>query len=113
MYREEKTCAELAGRPVAERLEAEIEKVEAQIELLEKVLWWSLAPIGIGLVVMVASGGIEGWFEFAYLAGLALFFGYIWWLNQRAVDRYHRPRRNELVRTLRRLENGDTGSVLQ
>ena len=101
---------EMAGRPVAERLKAEIERVEDQIRLLENVLWWYLAPMGAGLVVMVASGGIEGWFEPVYLGGLVVFFGFVWWLNQRAVDRCYRPHRRDLVRTLRRIENGDAAS---
>lgn len=101
---------ELAGRPVTERIRAEIEKVGAQIELLESVLWWYIGPMVVGIVVMVAAGGIEGWFEPAFLVGLAAFGAFVWWLNQRAVDNYHRPRREELVRTLRRIENGDAAS---
>lgn len=95
---------ELAGRPVRERLEAELEKVETQIELLESVLWWYLGPVGLGLVVIVLSGGVEGWFEPVYLTGLVAFFGVVWWLNQQAVECTHRPRRDELARLLRRLD---------
>lgn len=95
---------ELAGRPVRERLEVELEKVETQIELQERVLWWYLGPVGLGLAVMVLSGGIEGWFEPVYLAVLVAVFGVVWWLNQRAVECTHRPRRDELERLLRRLD---------
>lgn len=95
---------ELAGRPVSERLREEIDKVESQIELLESVLWWYLGPAGIGIVLMVAAEGIEGWFEAVYLVAVLAFFGFVWWLNQRAVERSQRPRRRRLIRLLRQLE---------
>lgn len=95
---------ELAGQPVSERLRAEIDKVESQIELLESVLWWYLGPAGIGIVLMVAAEGIEGWFEAVYLVAVLAFFGFVWWLNQRAVERSQRPRRRRLIRLLRQLE---------
>lgn len=101
---------EHAARPVAERLRAEISKVETQIELLESVLWWYLAPAGIGVVLMVAAGGLEGWFEPVFLAALVAFFGFVWWLNQRTVECSQRPRRRELVQVLRQIEGPDASA---
>lgn len=95
--------AELASRPVAERLRARIDQVERQIRLLESVLWWYLAPLGIGVALMMISDGWGLWTAGELLL-LVIVYGYIWHLNQRAVRRCHRPRRQELARLLRRLE---------
>ena len=95
--------AELAGRPVANRLRARIERVERQIRLLESVLWWYLAPLGIGVALMLVSDGWGLWTAGELLL-LVIVYGYIWHLNQRAVRRCHRPRRQELARLLHRLE---------
>lgn len=102
---------ELAARPVAERLRAEIDKVEAQIELLEGVLWWYLGPPGVGIALMVFADGLEGWFEPVYLVGLVVFFGFVWRLNRRAVEESLRPRRRELARMLEQIEAARNASA--
>lgn len=95
--------SELAGRPVTDRLRARIEQAERQIRLLEGVLWWYLGPLGIGVALMMVSDGWGLWTA-GELFLLVVAYGYIWHLNQRAVRRCHRPRREELARLLRRLE---------
>lgn len=92
-----------ADRSVVDWLRAERERVEAQIHLLESVLWWYLAPLGVGVALMMVADGWGLWTAGELLL-LVIVYGYIWHLNQRAVRRCHRPRRQELARLLRRLE---------
>lgn len=95
-----------AGRPVAERLRLHRRQVRNQIELLESVLWWYLAPLalGAGLFTVGVAGGVGE--AVAALAVEAAICGAVWWLNQRAVERDLRPRREELDRLLEELEDG-------
>lgn len=95
-----------AGRPVAERLRLHRRKVQAQIELLESVLWWYLAPLAVGaglFTVGVADGPREAIVALAVEAGIC---GVLWWLNRRVVERDLRPRRDELDRLVEDLEDG-------
>lgn len=96
--------ADGAGRPVADRLRLQRRKVETQSELLESVLWWYVAPpaLGAALFVYGVSGASRSTaLSLAVVAGISAF---VWWLNRRAVRRGLRPRREELDRRLRRLE---------
>lgn len=95
---------ELAGRPVAERLRAELEKVDAQIRLLESVLWWYVGPLAAGcllFVVGIGDGHLGTLISVAVILAVSVL---VWWLNRRAVRRSLRPRRRELARMLDRIE---------
>lgn len=92
------------GRPVADVLRAERTKVEAQIRLLENILWWYIAPLAIGVVLVVAGDEGASWFTFGYAAFVVILGGVIYYLNQRAVRRDLRPRREELTRLLQQVE---------
>lgn len=98
--------AEVAARPVADRLRAEIRRVDAQIELLETVLWWYVAPPAAGLALMIVGGDAAGWSTLLQLAVVGVLGAGVWWLNRRAVRRGLRPRRRELVELLREVEDG-------
>lgn len=98
-----------AARPVADRLRLQRRKVEAQIELLESVLWWYVSPLALGAVLFVVGlGGASGRtaLALAVVAGVGVA---VWWLNRRVVRRDLRPRCEELTRRLRRLEEPGRG----
>ncbi len=87
-----------------ETLRVETAKLDAQIRLLETVLWWYIAPLTLGPVLMVAGEHGASWFTSIYIllaAGLA--WG-IYALNQRPVQRYLRPRRTDFQRLLDALD---------
>lgn len=93
-----------AGSSLAEKLYAERAKVNAQIGLLENILWWYIAPLAVGVVLVVL--GLSGWtgFTLGYTASVGVLSGGIYWLNQRAVRRELKPRQRELTRLLRQME---------
>jgi len=95
-----------ADWPLAEALRAERSRVEAQIRLLETVLWWYVAPLvgGAILVVLGLSGLTRMTISYALVAA-ALSAG-VYWLNRRAVTKHLRPRKAELDGLIARLENG-------
>ena len=96
--------ARAADRSVADRLRAERERVEAQIRLLDTVVWWYLAPPTVGATLFIVGLGAGTAGTLVSLAVVAAVFGAIWYLNRRAVRTHLRPRRDELIRLLEELE---------
>ncbi|HEX6047906.1 MAG TPA: hypothetical protein VFZ21_01510 [Gemmatimonadaceae bacterium] len=92
--------ADRTDAPVAEMLRAERAKVEAQIRLLESVLWWYLAPIAIGVVMVFA--GLDGptWTTLGYAAVVGVMAWWIRRLNAYAARERLYPHRDELTRLL-------------
>lgn len=97
------------GAPVTEHLRAARDQVATQIELLESVLWWYLAPLAAGGVLYVVGLGTGMLATLITLGTIAAVCGVIWWLNQRAVRRELRPRHEQLTRMIRELEKGREG----
>jgi hypothetical protein len=93
-----------AGQPVKQMLQQERAKVDAQIRLLESVLWWYIAPLLVGLLLVTV--GDSGWSTFTFVYGAVVLLGAtgIYVLNQRAVRRSLRPRRKELTRLLKQVD---------
>lgn len=85
---------------VREFLDAEAARVARQIRLLQSVLWWYVAPLFLGMALMVL--GDAGTFRGKALALVILFLvgWFIHWLNQYAVRKMLLPLKVELERTL-------------
>jgi hypothetical protein len=82
--------------PVAEALRAEGRRLDAQISLLESVLWWYVAPLSIGVVLLTVGLRGTSWFTLAYSVVVALVAWGVVALNLRVVRRDLRPKRAEL-----------------
>lgn len=91
-------------KPVAEAIQAEREKVEEQIRLLEGVLWWYIAPLAVGLLMVVAGNAGLSWFTLGYGTFVLAVGAGVYYLNWREVRTNLRPRRDELTRLLRQVE---------
>lgn len=87
-------------QPAALVLKRERSKVDAQIRLLETVLWWYLGPIWLALVMIVAGRAGASWFTLGCAAVFTLLSIVLYRLNMHAARRYLRPRRDELSRLL-------------
>lgn len=85
---------------VADRLRAQRRQVSAQIALLESVLWWYLAPLGLGLTLFALGLDVAPWHSALLILAMLALYGFIWRLNQRAVRRDLLPRREALDRML-------------
>lgn len=81
-------------------LRAQRAKVDAQIDLLNSVLWWYMAPLAIGAVMVVAgASGITG-FTIVYALLVVVVSWRIYVANRRAVARVLRPQRDEITQLL-------------
>jgi Flp pilus assembly protein TadB len=85
-----------AAMPLVELLHAERAKRDAQISLLSTVLWWYIAPIAMGAIMIVVGGSGATWFTLGYAIFVVAISLAIYVLNRRMVSRYLRPGRDEL-----------------
>jgi MFS family permease len=104
-YARTRFTAPSANEPVRQRLERERAKVDAQIRLLSSVLWWYIAPLLAGLLLMTV--GDNGWSVFTVVYGTGAIAGAaaIYVINQRAVARDLRPRRETLTHLLNQVDS--------
>jgi hypothetical protein len=82
--------------------------LDRQIRLLQTVVWWYVAPLSIGCLLLV--WGITGgaWLVFGLQALLVLAVGVgVVLLNQWTVRQYLQPVRDDLVRLIEALESAD------
>lgn len=91
-------------QPVAEAIRTEREKVNEQIRLLQGVLWWYILPPTVGILLFLVGNAGLSWVTLGYGAFVVALGGGIYYLNQREVRETLRPRRNELTRLLRQVE---------
>ena len=82
--------------PIAQMLSQELDRVRAQQRLLGTVLWWYLAPLGIGVVLFLAGPLDSPWLVGLVALGVAAFFGGLFRLNRRAIREDLEPRAREL-----------------
>jgi len=95
-------------------IENSLFQVNHQIRLLKNVFWWYLLPILIGLCGVSAqtvwsfrAQGLTSmiWAGTVYIVTYGLTYGFVYWLNQRAVRKELDPRRKELEALLASLKD--------
>ncbi len=92
------------GASVREFLQAELAAVQTQSRLLRNVGLWYLAPLGVGVIGLVASSrGFDGFSLLYALFVIALYVG-IAWLNRTALALKVDPVRTEIELQLAELE---------
>lgn len=110
------------GEPLLPTVKESLSQVEHQIWLLRNVFWWYLLPLTISIQIFfahVACRLAHNWPEaigalasatpmFLFLAAI---YGFIDWLNQRAVRAHLGPRRQELLALLARLGDESAGEL--
>ncbi len=92
--------------PLAEALGAERTRIAAQIRLLETVLWWYIAPLAVGPVLIAFGLSGPSRFTLGYALFTAAVAAGIYGLNRWAIAKDLGPRQAELDDLLARLENG-------
>ena len=96
-----------AALPVTNALHVELNRVDAQISLLNGVAWWYVTPLLGGSVLLAAGArGLAGW---PYTLAYTVFAACLGWgiivLNRRAVRRTLQPKRRELMALLAQIES--------
>jgi CubicO group peptidase (beta-lactamase class C family) len=82
--------------PVTEALECELEKVEVQIRLLRSILWWYLLPLGVGVLVFYFGMQPQVSSKIGFFICVTAVYAFIYWLNQRAVEKQLVPLKREI-----------------
>jgi hypothetical protein len=90
--------------PLAQVVRTEEARVGAQVRLLETLLWWYIAPLSAGAVLIVAGDAGVSWFTAGYVLFVVAVAAGIYWFNRIALRRDLWPRRAELRRLLDQLE---------
>jgi hypothetical protein len=77
-----------------------LDQINHQIWLLRNVLWWYVAPIGVGLIIWFSSR--SSLLDIVVVIFLSLG---VYWLNQWAIRKELAPRKHELEELLNSLKN--------
>src|SRR5262249_41573765 len=96
------------GEPLLDCVKASLAQVEHQIWLLRNVFWWYLLPFTVSIMAFFVQ---FTWLKFSgfwlitlalvpYALFLLVLYGFVYYLNQRAVRRELEPRREELLTLL-------------
>src|SRR5215212_5989958 len=105
------------GEPMLECVRVSLTQVEHQIWLLRNVFWWYLLPFTIAILAFLAQHAWLNHSEFwpialafvPFVLFLVALYGFVYYLNQRAVRRELEPRRQELLTLLASLGDETTG----
>ena len=101
------------GKPLRQGVENSLARVDHQIWLLRNVFWWYLLPIALAILAFFAQVSWQersgGWFTalaaLFVTAFVAAALAAVYWVNQYAVRSELLPRRLELEKLLRGLED--------
>jgi CubicO group peptidase (beta-lactamase class C family) len=113
------------GETLLESVKESLIQLEHQIWLLRNVFWWYLLPFTISIlaffahVTLIAWVPSEGWLGTVAQAGFFVFlsaflfavYGFVYYLNQRAVRTQLEPRRQELLALRASLRDETTSEV--
>jgi Flp pilus assembly protein TadB len=81
-----------------------------QIKLLQTILWWYLLPFFVGVILFYFASVTSTLSKVIYIVIVAAVYGYIYYLNRRAVERHLKPLEESLTKTLNDLSGSEPGS---
>lgn len=84
-----------------------LQRVRQQIKLLSTVLWWYLLPFFIGVICFYYSYPTTLISKVVYTIIVATLYGYIYYLNKRAVKKHLKPLEENLKKALDELLSGE------
>jgi hypothetical protein len=84
-----------------------LKRVRQQITLSDTVLWWYLLPFFIGVICFFYAFPLPLSGKAFYTILVAVLYGYIYYLNKRAVKKHLRPLEDDLQKALDELSSGE------
>ncbi len=96
------------GEPLLDAVRQSLAQVDDQVWLLRNIFWWYLLPNAVAFqafLTQVSWQVVDGWREFLASIGfisifVLVFYGILYYVNQRAVTSQLEPRRKELLALL-------------
>jgi Flp pilus assembly protein TadB len=82
-----------------------LQRVRNQIKLLNTVLWWYFLPFFIGVICFFYSYSITLISKAVYTIIVAALYGYIYYLNKRALKKHLKPLENNIQKALDELSS--------
>lgn len=92
-------------RPMSEYLNLELQTIRKHKRLLQNMAWWYLSPMFVGLLLFTIGFNTSLLWKVVYLAVVTVLLGFIWKLNQNAVQKKFDPMINEIEEAVKVLEN--------
>lgn len=97
----------LVDLPMSVHLERELERVKEQKKLLERIAWWYLLPMVLGLLIFSVGFRTNDLAKVLYMITVVGGGYYVWHLNQRSVKRRFEPLIRELEEALRYVKENE------
>jgi hypothetical protein len=84
-----------------------LQRVRNQIKLLNTVLWWYFLPFFIGVICFFYSYSLTVISKAVYTIIVAALYGYIYYLNKRALKKHLKPLEDNIKKALDELSSED------
>jgi len=92
--------------PVFDAAKVELQKIENQIRLLKSIAWWYLLPLFVGVMMHYWGAAASFGSKLGFSATVLVVYIFIYWLNQRAVNKKLLPLKRELESLIHSAETG-------
>lgn len=91
-------------RPMSEYLNLELQTIRKHKKLLQNMAWWYLSPMLVGLLLFTIGFNTGLLPKVIYMAVVFLFGGFVWKLNQNAVQKKFDPMITEIEEAIEILQ---------
>lgn len=92
-----------AGSEIKYNLMISLQQVRQQITLLNTMLWWYLLPLFIGVLCFYYAISQSFISKVIYTIVVTVLYGYIWYLNKKAVREQLKPLEDGIIQALNEL----------
>jgi Flp pilus assembly protein TadB len=82
-----------------------LQRVQNQIKILSTVFWWYFLPFFIGVICFFYSYSITFIGNAVYTIIVAALYGYIYYLNKRALKKHLKPLENNIIKAIDELSS--------
>jgi CubicO group peptidase (beta-lactamase class C family) len=100
IWRKRRVAKAPAEAPMMQSLESELSKLEVEIAMLRSVLWWYILPGTAGVMAFFAGMNISTESKLRFALPVLALDAFVYWLNQRAVEKGLLPLKRELEASL-------------
>jgi Flp pilus assembly protein TadB len=111
VYARRVTVTEDIASEIGHRVTVSLQLLKQQITLLQTVLWWYLLPFFVGIILFYFGLVTSVLSKAIYSLIVAVAYGYIYYLNKRAVRNHLKPLEEQLTNILNDLYYSESNSL--